>query len=71
MRTRSEVLFQTRDFGAQTLVQLGCEFIQNMAKFQCCAFGCLFIFSHIHEDYSVVNYKIGKFKVVCMENGIG
>ena len=31
----------------------------------------LFIFSHIHEGYSVVNYKIGKFKVVCMLNVIG
>ena len=36
-------------FEAQTFVQLGCEFVQNMAKFQCCAFGCLFIFSHIPE----------------------
>ena len=64
-------LSKTKVFEAQTFVQLGCEFIQNMAKFQCCAFGCLFIFSHIHEGYSVVNYKVGKFKVVCMENGIG
>jgi len=42
-------LFQTKVFEAQTLVQLGCEFVQNMAKFQCCVFGCLFIFYHIPE----------------------
>ena len=30
---------KTRVFEAQTLVQLGCEFIQNMAKFQCCVCG--------------------------------
>ena len=34
---------------AQTFVQLGCEFVQNMAKFQCCTVGCFFIFYHIPE----------------------
>ena len=37
-------LSKTKVFEAQTFVQLGCEFIQNMAKFQCITFGCLFIF---------------------------
>ena len=44
-------------------LQLGCEFVQNMAKFQCCVFGCLFNFYHIPEVWSVDNYKIGQFKV--------
>ena len=39
-------------------LQLGCEFIQNMAKFQCCVCGFLFLFYHIPEDYSVDNYSI-------------
>ena len=52
-------LSKTKVFEAQTFVQLGCEFIQNMAKFQCIAFGCLFIFYHIPEVYRVDNYKIG------------
>ena len=56
--TRFGVLFQTKIFEAQTIVQLGCEFIQNMAKFQCCVCGFLFIFYHIPEDYSVDNYSI-------------
>ena len=55
-------LSKTKVFEAQTFVQLGCEFIQNMAKFQCIAFGCLFIFYHIPEVYRVDNYKIEKFK---------
>ena len=46
-------LSKTKVFEAQTFVQLGCEFIQNMAKFQCIAFGCLFIFYHITEVYRV------------------
>ena len=69
-RTRSEVLFQTKVFEAQTLVQLGCEFVQNMAKFQCCVFGCLFIFYHIPKVYRVDNLQDWKFKWVCMENSI-
>ena len=52
-------LSKTKVFEAQTFVQLGCEFIQNMAKFQCIASGCLFIFYHIPEVYRVDNYKIG------------
>ena len=48
-------LSKTKVFEAQTFVQLGCEFIQNMAKFQCSAFGCLFIFYHIPEVYRVDN----------------
>ena len=56
--TRFGVLFKTKVFEAQTIVQLGCEFIQNMAKFQCCVCGFLFIFYHIPEDYSVDNYSI-------------
>ena len=55
-------LSKTKVFEAQTFVQLGCEFIQNMAKFQCIIFGCLFIFYHIPEVYRVDNYKIEKFK---------
>ena len=55
-------LSKTKVFEAQTFVQLGCEFIQNMAKFQCIASGCLFIFYHIPEVYRVDNYKIEKFK---------
>ena len=55
-------LSKTKVFEAQTFVQLGCEFIQNMAKFQCITFGCLFIFYHIPEVYRVDNYKIEKFK---------
>ena len=51
-------LSKTRVSEAQTIVQLGCEFIQNMAKFQCCVCGFLFIFYHIPEDYSVDNYSI-------------
>ena len=51
-------LSKTKVFEAQTFVQLGCEFIQNMAKFQCCVCGFLFIFYHIPEDYSVDNYSI-------------
>ncbi|MEE1493971.1 MAG: hypothetical protein UF412_04420, partial [Anaerostipes hadrus] len=54
-KTRSGVLSKTKVFEAQTFVQLGCEFIQNMAKFQCIAFGCLFIFYHIPEVYRVDN----------------
>ena len=46
-------LSKTKVFEAQTFVQLGCEFIQNMAEFQCIAFGCLFIFYHITEVYRV------------------
>ena len=57
-KTRSEVWSKTKVFEAQTFVQLGCEFIQNMAKFQCCVCGFLFIFYHIPEDYSVDNYSI-------------
>ena len=57
-KTRSGVLSKTKVFEAQTFVQLGCEFIQNMAKFQCCVCGFLFIFYHIPEDYSVDNYSI-------------
>ena len=53
-------LSKTKVFEAQTFVQLGCEFIQNMAKFQCCVFGCLFIFYHILEIYS---WPITKFKI--------
>ena len=56
--TRFGALFQTKVFEAQTIVQLGCEFIQNMAKFQYCVCGFLFIFYHIPEDYSVDNYSI-------------
>ena len=50
-------LSKTKVFEAQTFVQLGCEFVQNMAKFQCCVFGCLFIFYHILKDYSWPTYK--------------
>ncbi len=50
-------LSKTKVFEAQTFVQLGCEFIQNMAKFQCITFGCLFIFYHILKDYSWPTYK--------------
>ena len=64
-------LSKTKVFEAQTFVQLGCEFIQNMAKFQCITFGCLFIFYHIPEVYRVDNYKIGKFEWVCMLSVIG
>ena len=28
-------------------------------------------FAHIPEGYSVGNYKIGKFELVCMLDGIG
>ena len=51
--TRFGALFQTKVFEAQTIVQLGCEFIQNMAKFQCIAFGFLFIFCRIPEIYRI------------------
>ena len=50
-------LSKTKVFEAQTFVQLGCEFVQNMAKFQCIVFGCLFIFYHILKDYSWPTYK--------------
>ena len=52
-------------------LQLGCEFVQNMAKFQCSAFDLLIYFYHIHEGYSAANYKIGKFKVMSMFYCIG
>ena len=55
-------LSKTKVFEAQTFVQLGCEFIQNMAKFQCIAFGCLFIFYHIPEVYSVDNSQDWKIQ---------
>ena len=51
-------LSKTKVFEAQTFVQLGCEFIQNMAKFHRIAFGCLFIFYHILEIYSWLTYKL-------------
>ena len=54
-------LSKTKVFEAQTFVQLGCEFIQNMAKFQCITFGCLFIFYHILEIYSWPTYKNQNF----------
>ena len=52
-------------------LQLGCELIQNMAKFQCCDSGFLFMFYHIHKGCSAANYKIGKFKVMSMFYCIG
>ena len=42
--TRSGVLSKTKVFEAQTFVQLGYEFIQNMAKFQCITFRLLIYF---------------------------
>ena len=56
-------LSKTKVFEAQTFVQLGCEFIQNMAKFQCIIFGCLFIFYHIFKIYSWPTYNL-KFRML-------
>ena len=62
-------LSKTKVFEAQTFVQLGCEFIQNMAKFQCIAFGCLFIFYHIPEVYRMDNSQDfpRSFEIYCLQ----